>query len=539
MGKYKTLGTLFNRIFRNDLNQNFDDIDKDIQAAKKGATDAEKRLQGQVDALVISGDSSPAAAQAAVDSNGVNKGTLKKRLDDDYNEVTTQLAESTMDKENLKAAIEYGEIKLPSDFPALPFFLYRDNDGRIKHSHDMNQYKLNLTATYYVSKSTGLDTNNGTSEATPLKTIKAAYAKIGSNQSKNYLIVVLDSSIFMYDEFHSSGGFYIRTGTRVYITTKNPLDRIISTSGVAGLTWTATGGYTNVYQTTHTANLDKFIDLRISNRDYKGLPKPYKKVNSIAEVNANVGSYYVNGMTIYVKTIDGVQPDNIELLGCVGGYNTRHVFDDGTTLVLENVDCFSGNFYTESPGALKTATLITNNCRSAISIGNGFGSGNLKRTYHFNGVVGYVKADGFNYGYSLTDSAKRREYLSFEYNCTAYECGFEATTDVNNASTTHDGVCILRVGTTGYKCKGPVCADVNGSYSILYDCNFRDSVAVSSGNHAYTFNNVSAVQAGKATLINCSGINANGVIDPVADTDIYLLAFKGKNLPNKANIYYL
>lgn len=50
-------------------------------------------IQEQINTLVINGDSSPAAAQAAVDAKGIDKGTLKKRLDDDYNEVTTQLAQ--------------------------------------------------------------------------------------------------------------------------------------------------------------------------------------------------------------------------------------------------------------------------------------------------------------------------------------------------------------------------------------------------------------------------------------------------------------
>jgi polygalacturonase len=34
MGKYRSLGTLFNRVFRNDLNANFDDVDADINAQK-------------------------------------------------------------------------------------------------------------------------------------------------------------------------------------------------------------------------------------------------------------------------------------------------------------------------------------------------------------------------------------------------------------------------------------------------------------------------------------------------------------------------
>lgn len=39
MGKYRTLGTFFDRIFRNDLNANFNDIDADVQAQKKRVDD--------------------------------------------------------------------------------------------------------------------------------------------------------------------------------------------------------------------------------------------------------------------------------------------------------------------------------------------------------------------------------------------------------------------------------------------------------------------------------------------------------------------
>lgn len=39
MGKYKVLGNFFDRIFRNDLNANFNDVDADIQAQKKRVDD--------------------------------------------------------------------------------------------------------------------------------------------------------------------------------------------------------------------------------------------------------------------------------------------------------------------------------------------------------------------------------------------------------------------------------------------------------------------------------------------------------------------
>lgn len=51
-------------------------------------------------------DSDAMSAQAAVDANGVNKVNLKKRLDDDYNEVTSKLAERpTKDEARLKSEL--------------------------------------------------------------------------------------------------------------------------------------------------------------------------------------------------------------------------------------------------------------------------------------------------------------------------------------------------------------------------------------------------------------------------------------------------
>lgn len=65
-------------------------------------TDEQTNLQAQVDTLIINGDSSPAAAQAAINAVGVNKGTLKARLDDDYNKVTQQLADTAINTTALK-----------------------------------------------------------------------------------------------------------------------------------------------------------------------------------------------------------------------------------------------------------------------------------------------------------------------------------------------------------------------------------------------------------------------------------------------------
>ncbi|PAF13709.1 hypothetical protein CHH59_12735 [Shouchella clausii] len=55
------------------INSNFDEVTREL-----------RNNQSQIDSLVVSGDSSPAADQARVDVYGVRKSSLKTRLDDDY-----------------------------------------------------------------------------------------------------------------------------------------------------------------------------------------------------------------------------------------------------------------------------------------------------------------------------------------------------------------------------------------------------------------------------------------------------------------------
>src|SRR5690606_18619206 len=63
--------------------------DKATQALAKSES-----TQTQLDTIVIDGDSSVEAAQARVSTTGTAYGTLKQRLDTEYEEVTTQLAQT-------------------------------------------------------------------------------------------------------------------------------------------------------------------------------------------------------------------------------------------------------------------------------------------------------------------------------------------------------------------------------------------------------------------------------------------------------------
>jgi hypothetical protein len=102
---YRILGYFFDRLFRNDINDNFKDIETDL-----------KDVQTQINQLVVEGDSSPQAALASVDAKGVIKGTLKQRLDDDYNELSSNMAQKSsqtdMNTTNENVALKANQIDL-------------------------------------------------------------------------------------------------------------------------------------------------------------------------------------------------------------------------------------------------------------------------------------------------------------------------------------------------------------------------------------------------------------------------------------------
>lgn len=120
MGRFEELGEALDLLFGKILNRNFNKADELIQkteqelSAHKSSTQAHDataikydgkvvgagntkqaidNVQEQVNTLVLNGDSSVAAKQAAIDVNGHDYQNLKLRLDTEYEQVTSQLAD--------------------------------------------------------------------------------------------------------------------------------------------------------------------------------------------------------------------------------------------------------------------------------------------------------------------------------------------------------------------------------------------------------------------------------------------------------------
>ncbi|MCL9637713.1 SGNH/GDSL hydrolase family protein [Bacillus zanthoxyli] len=114
--RYRPPSNRWDEQFEIDYEQNLKDIERDISNAESGIQEAEtnaskakvdvekalinvttavetaKSTKEQLDAVVSRAtDSDAMSRQAAIDVSGVDKGNLKKRIDDDYNEITSKL----------------------------------------------------------------------------------------------------------------------------------------------------------------------------------------------------------------------------------------------------------------------------------------------------------------------------------------------------------------------------------------------------------------------------------------------------------------
>jgi hypothetical protein len=169
---------------------------------------------------------------------------------------------------------------------------------------------------------------------------------------------------------------------------------------------------------------------------------------------------------------------------------------------------------------------------------NGLATLYVGEVYTLNCTAGYNKSDGFNY--HGNGGATPYEFV-FEYNSHSYGNGDGA--GINNGSTCHEGMTVLRVGAVCYNCDGPLIVDVNGCYSVNYDCTgYNSTKTTDSPTRAGFFFNDSAPlgKAGKTYLINCNGggkdtyaISSDGI------AVIYVRNFKGKNIHSNAVLNYV
>lgn len=470
-------------------------VGEDVQTALESLGSKATNVQAQVDMLVVDGDSSPEAAQARVDANGVTHVTLKARDDSDYN---------TLNRQN--RPIVYGKLTMPSDFsPVLPCVFYRDNDGLIKHNMDFTRYtggtKIYVTAA-------GNDTTGDGSVATPYRTLTKAIAIAIAGANAKYEITT-SVPIFNRDEC-----VFNQTVTNKTIAIVSTVEGRTVFSSNSTYTWTLDG--TGTYKATRSGVASVTDNL---NRDAYGVPVPMLKATSTANCQATANTYYADATTVWVHRSDGVTPTNANTLIGIGVAGLDPDLGTGGVLYFENF-IFSArqnsnnSLRVQNPSATPFGELCINSCcfvgRTDDTAGNGLTTENIKNVYVFDSIAAYSQLDGFNY------HAADASCFAMEYNCKAYDIGLVLPGAAsNNASSAHDSMHILRIGTIGYRNTGATIIDVNGCYSILYDCHARTPVTSGVDGVGTVFQFTSeGVYAGlgKTYMYNCSAMDCDDAL---------------------------
>lgn len=168
-------------------------------------------------------------------------------------------------------------------------------DTSFTASLNISNYKvIGSNKTYYVNVNTGSDTNNGLTPGAALGTIAAAVAKSDVD------IIVLAPGTYTRDPTSNGLGNVVQLNITRNVSIVCPDGRAKVSLRNAFATWTQNGTYTNVYEVSRSGIYRVFDSSKLDGYgDYTEL----KHVNSVAEVNTNVSSWYNDGVKTYVRTI--------------------------------------------------------------------------------------------------------------------------------------------------------------------------------------------------------------------------------------------
>lgn len=471
------------------------------QSADTKATEAlsqSESTQTQLDTIVIEGDSSVEAAQARVSVSGANYDTLKQRLDEEYEETTSQLAQNAENMLNeflVRSKPQYGKLKLPDDFIDVDFDLYRDSKGIIQHSIDIDQFKK-ADVELWVSDN-GSNSSGDGSESNPYRTVHRAFYKVMNTPDTSYCIYVSNSNI-LRGEFADEGSSTFINLDNKKVSIINTNDSILHVSegqnserGIINmnggernpaLSWSLHEDTTYVSERSACAYVTDLSNINKSN----GTVKKMVKKESVQEVIDTPNSFYSDGTDVYVNTFDGREPDE-DIVVILATASLQ--FDLTNSLLY-----FEGFYFQSMDGILVQGDLDSTFVMNKVKIGrttedNGLNLRDVGTCYSFNTLIHDSFKDCFNYHYYNIPQADIRKVLAFEYHCEGFGAGIDDTMEGNNITTMHEGANMLRVGCVGKNTRGTPCADINGSYSVLFDCYMSGTVADENSNfsNAYYF----------------------------------------------------
>lgn len=373
---------------------------------------------------------------------------------------------------------------------------------------DMTTYKVTAVNTYYVNLTTGNNNNDG-SAAHPVKSINAGHA-LGTAGGAAYNLMVTAATFDRNQPWDTSPTYpcnIIAVGGNVILSSHEPLTLVSNGAGAYYANRTLMGA---VYDTT---SLDSFGDY-----------KRYTLVASEAECNSTSGSWYTDGITVWIHAFN-----DRDLTGNTNNTGLRPYMSLNGARVTNNIQVYLENIYFYG---WQTAAFIASSPDADGGLKVYWNGGAAKycidgNNVSFNGVeesilkdigcaFGYL--DGFNYHIGNGFAARK----SYEINCSSRNNGWSGVLS-NNASTMHDGGMIVRVGGTYTLSEGRNIHDIStAADGITYSFNAgvnsntsRDNT--DSGSVNFRFGDGVAAAYTVAYLVKCLSSGSNK--DVYADVD--------------------
>lgn len=352
----------------------------------------------------------------------------------------------------------------PDGFTFNPWFvIYGDGST----SFDFDALYTGLSITDYYVATNGSDSNNGLSSGAAKKGIDNAMAAAASAATDWVRINIAAGDYPNSDHPGASG-----------VAGKNVIFKVTSGTVRTGpfvkgnaLTWTSQGSGT------YSASRSSVGQVRDYNTlNTYGDPTKYVNVASLAACQAQAGSWYQNGTTLYVHTLTGNSPSDANIFIILAASNTTFssnytwIFDGGASGRIELIGGATGCLRCTGGGS--SQKLYGRNLWFRFSTAN-------NNLYCYGVPFVLLQGGGGSGSYSdiLNYHAESGRIPNVvEIGVTCYDAGADGGGN-NNASTVHDGVQIIRILGSYSSTDGPVVADVSDgtkSWNIL--CDARNSL---------------------------------------------------------------
>ena len=415
---------------------------------------------------------------------------------------------------------ELREVIQPNILPELPYKVYRQN-GRYFTEDILNAMEIDAEVEIWVDSANGNNSNSGLSKDAPVKTLKQAFT-IYRNADVNGIIRIADGSTFHQNDLPIGASDCVISHNLAIVC-----DGECELFGGTSQTYSA---YSDVVYVSNGSTASAGACVDSGNVDPFGLFVPLTKKATLDEVTAEAGSWCLIDNKTYIHPADNTNVANCKSLGTVkplridfrSATQDVKIYLRGLN-VVGNVEILGASADTNY-----NHQFIAENCKfqHGWSNVNAVMLNDFMISYFIGCTGGYSALDVYNYHYLNTPQNKATQAVAVEVNCLVEEAGFYDTSlkNTHNLSTIHDAANILRCNTRGMNAPGPMIADVNGSHSVLLDCevlNIKIYDGLSPQNAAIQFKDDGTLRAQKAIVQNSNGYDVReGVLYSVSGVDV-------------------